>query len=247
MTPKGLGVGYATTLVKKFGWSFVTVVGDNTAAIASAKKLSATPRAVTQNKILRRIFNMVVWDPIALVLGLDLKAPFLHDTPTLYSPPPPRLCRVYCHPWCTKGGGGGVRHCPMHRHRPNRKTSTMLMVIMREGLRANLNPPDFHLYQPNMNAVMAHRVTNSHCSRPVTLSILFGVWLDTAALATAASTLRIVPGVLRTVPPARSKVLPIQASLQTVQSHGVESFTWGGEWAERALLGSIPGAAGGPT
>ena len=55
------GMGYATNLVKNFGWSCASVVGDNMAAIASVKKLSATPRAVTQNEILRRIFNRLWW------------------------------------------------------------------------------------------------------------------------------------------------------------------------------------------
>ena len=75
---------------------------------------------------------------------------------------------------------------------------------MREGLRANRNPADFHLYQPNMNAIMPRRGPNSHYSRPVTLSTLFGVKLDAGAVATTASALRIVPGLLRTVPLAPS-------------------------------------------
>ena len=52
-----LGMGYVTSLVERFGWSSASIVGNNTAAIASVKKLSPTPRAVTQNKILRRTFN----------------------------------------------------------------------------------------------------------------------------------------------------------------------------------------------
>ena len=38
-------MGYNTSLVEKFGWCSANVVGDNTAAIASVKKLCATPRA----------------------------------------------------------------------------------------------------------------------------------------------------------------------------------------------------------
>ena len=50
-------MGYTTSMVEKFGWSSASTVGDNTAAIASFKKLSATPLAVTQSKMLCRIFN----------------------------------------------------------------------------------------------------------------------------------------------------------------------------------------------
>ena len=80
---------------------------------------------------------------------------------------------------------------------------------MRESLRANLKPADFHLYQPNMNAVMPRRGPNSHCNRPITLSTVFDV---SAALTTTASALQTVPGMLRTVPLGRSKVLPIQVT-----------------------------------
>ena len=50
-------MGCATSVVEKFEWSSASVVGDNTAAIASVKKLSVTPRAFNHNKILQRIFN----------------------------------------------------------------------------------------------------------------------------------------------------------------------------------------------
>ena len=83
---------------------------------------------------------------------------------------------------------------------------------MCEGRCANSKPADFHLYQPNMKAVMPRQGPNSHCDRPVTLSTLFGVRLDTAALTTTAIALQSIPGVLRTVPLARSKVLPIQVT-----------------------------------
>ena len=62
------GMGYAISLGEKFGWSSASVVGDKTAAIASVNKLSATPRAVTQNKILRRIFNRLWWSGTLLHL-----------------------------------------------------------------------------------------------------------------------------------------------------------------------------------
>ena len=62
------GMGYATGLVERCGWSPASVVGDNTAAIASVKKLPATLRAVTQNKILRRIFNRLWWSGTLLHL-----------------------------------------------------------------------------------------------------------------------------------------------------------------------------------
>ena len=61
-------MGYDTSLVEIFGWSLASIVGDNTAAIASVKKLSATPRGVTQNKILRRIFNRLWWSRTLLHL-----------------------------------------------------------------------------------------------------------------------------------------------------------------------------------
>ena len=43
-------------------------MGDNRATIASFKKLSATPRAVTQNNILRRILNRLWWSGTLLHL-----------------------------------------------------------------------------------------------------------------------------------------------------------------------------------
>ena len=54
-------MGYATSLIERFGWSSASIVGDNTTAIASVKKLSATLRIVTLNRILRRIFNRLRW------------------------------------------------------------------------------------------------------------------------------------------------------------------------------------------
>ena len=62
------GMGYATSLVERFGWSSASVAGDNTAAIASVRKLFATPRAVTLNKILLRIFNRLWWSGTVLHL-----------------------------------------------------------------------------------------------------------------------------------------------------------------------------------
>ena len=61
-------MGYVTSLVQRFGWSSPGIVGVNTTAIASVWKLSATPRVVTQNKILRRIFNSLWWSRTLLHL-----------------------------------------------------------------------------------------------------------------------------------------------------------------------------------
>ena len=55
------GMGHAARLVERFGWSSASVVGDNTVAVASIRKLPATPQVVTQNKILRRTFNLLWW------------------------------------------------------------------------------------------------------------------------------------------------------------------------------------------
>ena len=62
------GLCYASRLVQKFGWGTTNVVGDNTDALASARKVAATPRAVIQNKLLRRLFNMLWWSGTALHL-----------------------------------------------------------------------------------------------------------------------------------------------------------------------------------
>ena len=57
------GMGYTISLVERFGWSSASVVRDDTAAVASGKKLSTTPRAVTLNKILRSPWHTLE-DPI---------------------------------------------------------------------------------------------------------------------------------------------------------------------------------------
>ena len=124
-------------------------------------------------------------------------------------PPPPPLPRL---PLPTVKAGGGLETVPCTGTVAIRNAPTMLRVIMREGPCANLKPAVFLLYQPGINAVTPCRGQNSHYNRPVTFSALLGVRLDTAALTTTASALRTVPGVLRTVALARSKVLPIQVT-----------------------------------
>ena len=59
-------MGHAARMVDRFGWSSASVVGDNTATLASMRKLSATPRAVTQNKI---AFNLLWWSGTLLHLS----------------------------------------------------------------------------------------------------------------------------------------------------------------------------------
>ena len=44
-------------LMEQFGWSSTSIVNDNIAAVASMRKLCATPRAVPQNKIVPKVFN----------------------------------------------------------------------------------------------------------------------------------------------------------------------------------------------
>ena len=77
---------------------------------------------------------------------LDLKAPFLHDKATLYTPPPapPPPC-ILPPKVQARGGGGASDTVPCTGTVPIRNTSTMLRVIMCEGLRANLNPAEFHV------------------------------------------------------------------------------------------------------
>ena len=62
------GMGYTTRLVERFGWSFASVMGDNTTATAGVRKLSTTPRALTQNQILRRIISRLWWSRTMLHL-----------------------------------------------------------------------------------------------------------------------------------------------------------------------------------
>ena len=61
-------MGYTTSVVERFGWSSASIVGDNTAAIASVRNLSATPRAITQNNILRRMSKRLWWSRTLLHL-----------------------------------------------------------------------------------------------------------------------------------------------------------------------------------
>ena len=62
------GMCYTAHLVQKFGWGTTNVIGDNTAALASVRKLAANLRAVLQNKLLRRLFNLMWWSGTVLHL-----------------------------------------------------------------------------------------------------------------------------------------------------------------------------------
>ena len=92
-------------------------------------------------------------------------------------------------PPTVKVGRGGAETVPCTGTVPIRNASTILRVILRGGLCANLKPAVFHMYQQNMKPAMPRRGPNSYCSLPVTLSTLFGVRFDTAVLTTTASAL----------------------------------------------------------
>ena len=119
-------------------WVTALGVADSFLTLAMAAVFSPTTLAELQPNLSTRVvvYPMPCNSPCCRFCNMkvrDLNAPFLHDTFTWYNPPPPPLQRLLP-PKVQAGGGGASKNIPCTGTVPIRNASTMLRVIMREGL-----------------------------------------------------------------------------------------------------------------